>query len=344
MSPEGRSILNMENGENQPPEVIVETIAPEGLGYGEGGISVQARLTEGSLSPETIDKVAQASKSSEATVAVSDVSYDTCPDGRCASCIQRIEDGQVIESKDPTYCYKVFGGGVTMGMSGSVANGKEKGNGVFVAFTNAVSRFKQKKIDFGVHSSNHAGGEKSDCGAIDNAPKIYVNTLKYRKQITATMGAVFGPNAEEEQYKKDLDEVYGNIEDFVTDNGFKKENYSGADVVGMIAEDGYPVKVLADNHLEVRVRVNVDVDDYTTDQQFIRTKTGEEAQIFAVDVPRMKELADLDYDDVPEKRKAFLGMMVYSLATAATLTAGDLPVDKVYKKYPNPAPIFKSEK
>ena len=62
MSPEGRSILNMENGENQPPEVIVETIAPEGLGYGEGGISVQARLTEGTLSPETIDKAAAVAK------------------------------------------------------------------------------------------------------------------------------------------------------------------------------------------------------------------------------------------------------------------------------------------
>ena len=40
-----------------------------------------------------------------------------------------------------------------------------------------------------------------------------------------------------------------------------------------------------------------------------------------------------------------MGMMIYSLATAATLTDGTLPVDKIYAKYPCPsADVFKSHK
>lgn len=340
----GENVFDTNERSERMDDVKVEVIAPNGLGYGEGPISVEKRLESGALDEETIAKTEQASLSPKANIRISKVKYDTCIDGRCATCIQRLEGSSVIEESDPTFCYKVAGGGVTMGAIGDIATRRDRQGGVKARFKSAIQLLKEKGIGFGVHSSNHGNTEKSDCGAIDKAPLILMNSVKYRFQILSTLEALFGEYAFTDQFKKDYDSVYENFDSFLNSDGFKNENYCGADVVGVVAQEGYPVKVLADDHLEIRIRINVDVDNFTTNQAYIRGQTGDRAQVFGVDIPRMKEIADLGWQDLADKRKAFLGMIIYNLATATTLTDGSLPVDKVYKKYANPKPIFKSQK
>jgi hypothetical protein len=67
----------------------------------------------------------------------------------------------------------------------------------------------------------------------------------------------------------------------------------------------------------------------TVNQKLIREITDDKAQIFAVDVWRMQDIAGKLYDDRAAHQRAFLSELIYTLATAAVLTKGDLPVDVV---------------
>ncbi len=64
----------------------------------------------------------------------------------------------------------------------------------------------------------------------------------------------------------------------------------------------------------------------------IRRATDDRAQVFAVDEWRLRQIADKLYDIDEEREKAYLSMLVYTIATSATLTPGDLPVFVVSKK------------
>jgi hypothetical protein len=62
------------------------------------------------------------------------------------------------------------------------------------------------------------------------------------------------------------------------------------------------------------------------DQRLIRDKTGNVAQVFGVDIPRLVKIADRRYENDDDKKAAFASMLVYTLSTATTLTDGTLPV------------------
>jgi len=93
-----------------------------------------------------------------------------------------------------------------------------------------------------------------------------------------------------------------------------------------IIEDGKIVKELKGHHQEIAVILNM-VPGYTVDQQHIRDVSHNKAQVFSVHVPRLLTICERLYpSDEKAQKKAFISMVVYTLATAGTLTKGDLPV------------------
>jgi len=104
--------------------------------------------------------------------------------------------------------------------------------------------------------------------------------------------------------------------------------YSGMEVMKGIISDGKIVKELADDHQEVELVLNT-VADTTVDQEFVRSasQAGPElparAQVFAVDEWRLRQLAEAVADDETDQRRAYLSMLVYTVATSTVLTKGD---------------------
>ena len=96
-------------------------------------------------------------------------------------------------------------------------------------------------------------------------------------------------------------------------------------MVGEIIDSGKIVKELTGKHLEMYIVLN-DVEGYTVNQELVREVSGDQVQVFAVDVWRLKELAAELYEQPEEQALALKSMLVYTLAVAATLTKGDLPV------------------
>jgi hypothetical protein len=92
-----------------------------------------------------------------------------------------------------------------------------------------------------------------------------------------------------------------------------------------IIGSGKIVKELKGQHKEVRVVINT-VENYTINQAKIREVSEDTAQVFAVDEWRLKQLSDKMYDTEEQQSLAYFGMLIYTLATAGTLTPGDLKV------------------
>ena len=342
-------------GESTKPPVTVETIAPDGIGYGDGSISRTERLRRGDLTPEIDKKASEAARNPQCLVPVSEdengvrYPFDICSDGRCTSCIEKIVDGKVEQvdlEEGPRYLYKLLGGGLVMATAGRIGNGAKYDELMDYLFS-TEEILDVNQINFGLHTSTHKHEGQSGCGAIDNFPVVLQNVVKYKQQIEGTLKALFGQESSSLLFQESLNSIFDEYETIVSDADYQEKikNYRGEDVVGNVAKKGYIVKELDGDHNEVRVVFNIDVDGYTIDQSFVRKETDDRAQVFVVDVPRMKEIVDDLFDEPEQKTKALLSMMAYSLATVATLTDGSLPVDKVYKKYPTASAVnFKNSK
>lgn len=217
---------------------------------------------------------------------------------------------------------KVFGGAATMAMACSVGLGQTSHASLGELFEKAIKRLDELGMDFGAHTDEHMHGFSCGCGAIDNAPQILLATLKYelpiRGAITLLMDDV-----------RCLNEVFNNFRAFVPQLALTTE-YSGRRVMDTILNNKHTrvVKQLGGDHKECRIVLNT-VRGFTINQQLIRAQTKGAAQIFAVDVWRMEDIAKKLYLSKLDFQKAILSELVYTLATAAVLTKGDLPVDMV---------------
>jgi hypothetical protein len=211
---------------------------------------------------------------------------------------------------------KVFGGSVAMTVASEIANSEADEN-LLSAYTTAISSLRSKMIDFGGHTDNHAHGNNCGCGAIDKAPVIINAASKYSGQISEVMVGALGIN-------NDLtNAVLAKYDDY--GQRMKTDNYSGSAVMENIIESGVVVKELEDDHKEIAVVLNM-VDGKTINQAAIREVSGGKAQVFAVDVWRLKSISERLYGSAEDQGKAFASMIVYTLATAAILTKGNLPV------------------
>jgi hypothetical protein len=284
----------------------------DGLGFGEGSVS-------GEGAPAVLDTAKEAISSQSILVAVDRdekghiLEDDGCGDGRGVKKIFRLHK----QLKRSLHRAKVFGGAAAMTAAGLVGTGRAEGWSVEETFGTAIEKLDERDMDFGAHTDDQATGENCGCGAIDKAPEIMHAAITYEPQIRETLG-VLGVKTDE------LNRVYANYHDYI--EALPDEKYSGKRVMEKIVGAGKVVKQLAGKHLEKFIVLN-SVRDHTVDQGLVRQQTGGKADVFAVDLWRLQDIAaGLCPQDDRDEAQVFLSELVYTLATAAVLTKGDLPV------------------
>lgn len=335
-------------------ELRATVLAPHGLGFGEGSISVQSQLESsetGGLTPEALEvgKDIIMNETSRVVLPV-EADDDGCGDGRRAGVIyqmlqalnQDVSDAanalQRHEFNKSQRRAKVFGGGLiaAASMLRTVTNGQRRSSSVLEDRAEVAQMLKEAGINFGAHTDNHAQGDNCGCGAIDKYPIITANGLKYREQITNTLQVVLGKDFE--SYQEDIDYVFSAYESLTENSQIAFTDAEGVKTQKLIEKSNAVIKELEDDHLEDFV-VLVDIEGMTFDQREfdrIMHERGIEgtAQAFAVDLWRGRMYADfiadhaanLGYDRDQSYRRAWVDFLVRTLATSATLTKGDQPV------------------
>jgi hypothetical protein len=213
-----------------------------------------------------------------------------------------------------------------MGVAARIGLGKAK-NRLKEEYSQEADEFKYYGIDHGAHIDENFGEKDSGCGAIDKAPLNVANAIKYREQIEQTVEAVSGHvfGGFDVDMKGVLSGVFENYEQY--HNEQPNEDHAGSEIIDVAAEDEKVVKELdsKEGHREVAIVLNF-VENMTVNQQLIREKTKNIAQVFGVDIPRLFKIANRRYENDEDRKTAFVSMLVYTLSTAATLTDGTLPV------------------
>lgn len=337
----------MNYSEKEHQTTVVELIAPDGLGFGEGGISVKSQIDQGILTPDTPRHIHEFLTNSPEAFKQVEVDDDGCGDGRpWTKIIQeyRDENGQKkiqLFGKSKLRA-KVFGGGLVTAASMWRAIQGAPQDEQTVGGDRAFMAGKLAEIGFshGAHSDDHAEGENCGCGAIDKYPVITANAIKYRPQITGVLEALYGDEFEDN--KSEIEQVFGVYEALAESNGYFADA-SGRQSMEQILDSGAVVKELAGHHIEETIVIN-DVEGTTLDQQLftetVKNASGDErpriVQAFSVDVWRGRAIADkvaqvaqaedptVDADHA--WKVAYADFLVRTLAVAGTLTAGDLPV------------------
>jgi len=287
----------------------------DGLGFGEGTISYADRAGS-EVSPKILARVETLIESPEILVPVQ-ASDDGCGDGREVGIVY---EGSEVRNRSLNRA-KIFGGGATMAAASSIGLGHARGQNLHETFDTAAALLVDRGLDYGAHRDNHAHGENSGCGAIDKAPINIGNVVKYRQPITETIKAL----GVDTSGLDNVIEAFGQYEKETAN-----QTYSGAKVVEDIQRRGRVVKELKDNHNEMFVILN-DVAGKTVNQGKVREVSNGAVQVFAVDTWHLSALAEAMYPESKgfsdsDRHEALLSELVYTLATAATLTKGDLPI------------------
>jgi hypothetical protein len=320
MSEDLRSI-NSEEILMQQTEFRYREITP-GLGYGEGGIS--GRKIAEKLTPDEIQAADQALNSPAILVDIDEddngnvIVDDGCGDGRGVELTHTINE----VFKRSLNRAKVFGGGVVMGLASLIGAGKARGRTLEQASNDAIVQLEKNKIDFGAHTGHVEDGKSCGCGAIDKSPEITLAVVAYQRQIRETLPAL-NIDTQDQEITKDLDFIFGNYKDYADE--IKDQSYSGGNVINIIGDKGKIIKQLAGGHKEYKTLFNT-VRGKTVNQELIRKVTNDKAQIFAVDLWRIEDIAKaMNTDDTVAERRAVLSMVIHTLAVAAILTDGTLP-------------------
>jgi hypothetical protein len=245
---------------------------------------------------------------------------DGCGDGRAVL---------TVFSLDHTYKRslnrsKVFGGSATMATACLIGLGEAGKHSLNQVFTRSINTLNKRGMDFGAHTDEHMHGNNCGCGAIDKAPQILFASLKYEIPIRGVITML-------SNYVSGLNDVYANFRTYVQHLA-SQPDYSGMEVMDQIINSSHIVKQLGGDHRECRIVLNT-IRGYTVNQKLVRDATQNEAQIFAVDVWRMEDIAHKLYpDQLDLQHQAFISELIYTVATAAVLTKGDLPVDVITQK------------
>jgi hypothetical protein len=290
-----------------------------GFGYGEGSISRKKQLESGELTEEKETIGLSYIVNTETAFVPVDKSDDGCGDGRGTEEVYRFD----VSGNKITYDYslhraKVFGGGLMMtnaaliGIGSIAANSGEQ-------LKSALSYLQAAGVEFGAHTDTHAHGDNSGCGAIDKYPAILTNAIKYSFEIQKSIATLLGANHSESLFS----EVAENFADALknTDGSL----YAGKDTEELVESKGAVIKKLRGNHQEDFVVLNF-VDGTTLNQTGLINETEGGAQAFCVDVWRLQTYAKAVATTEQKQTAALYGMLIYTLATSATLTDGSLRV------------------
>lgn len=329
--------------EIEQPTTEVITLAPEGLGFGGGAISVEARIEAAELHRRELEVAREIVREDPDvfTEVDADAPDDGCGDGRnVARIYKRDENGELVIFEKSRRRAKLFGGGLTASasMMRAIAGAPKQGETVLGDRQFMAEQLDKLHIEHGAHTDNHASGDNCGCGAIDKYPEITANIVAYKADILATLQALYGAAFEENRAA--IEQVFGTYGELVQDDRYFA-NAAGRKTMNLIEQKGAVIKELADKHLEGIVVLN-DRDGTTFDQRKFDEKlqargVESEIQAFVVDTWRGRMYADAAAkiamennltDDYESARKvAYADFMIRTLSVAATLTGGDLPVE-----------------
>lgn len=347
-----RERFPMDTQEKEHKSAVVELLAPNGLGFGEGGISVKSQIEQGILTPDTPHHIHELLTNDPNAFKQIEVDDDGCGDGRpWTKIIQTYIDEDDVQKirlfGKSKLRAKVFGGGLATAASmWRTILGTPKDDQTVGKDRNFIaSKFAALEFSHGAHSDDHAEGENCGCGAIDKYPLITYNAIKYREQITATLQVLYGDSYEENSLE--IDQAFSVYEDLAKDSDYFADA-SGKQSMEQILASGAVVKELAGHHIEETIVIN-DIEGTTLDQQYftetVKNASGDEkpriVQAFSVDVWRGRMIADKIVEIAKQEdpttdeshtwRLAYADFLIRTLAVAGTLTAGDLPV---YRRRP----------
>lgn len=346
----------MDITEKEHARTIVELIAPNGLGFGEGGISVKVQTEQGILTPETPRYIHEVLTNDPNAFKPVEVNDDGCGDGRpWWKIIQEYTD----ENGDTKIRFfgksklraKVFGGGLVAAASmWRTLQGVPRDNAATVGGDRAFMAVKLAESEFvhGAHSDDHAEAPNCGCGAIDKYPLITANAVKYKKEIIDTLEVMYGDAFKDNESA--ILQAYGVYEKLAESEGYFTDA-SGQESMAQILESGAVVKELAGRHIEETIVIN-DVEGTTLDQRHftetVKNLHDQEkpriVQAFCVDTWRGRQIADVvtkiaqdedksnndpskqPFDSESTWKIAYADFLIRTLAVAGTLTAGDLPV------------------
>lgn len=318
-----------ESERDRMPEIQVETIAPEGLGYGKGSISVKKRRESGDL-PASIEAIVEAEvRNPERHVQV-EFNDDGCGDGRYTVRLYMLEMLKDVMSETELYRNglraKIFGGGLIVGwIADRAIKGKiTDADNVTADRQEVADKLEKADIKFGGHTSDHASSDKTGCGAIDHAPEIIVAAVEFADKIKENIEFLRPDIFTEERFAKVM-EVFSSMAESETYFG----DGSIEETRKIFAKSKAVIKELKGDHAEIRF-VRNEVPGVTIDQAAIVMLTDDVGEIFVDDAWRRDMYADaLGGEDEENAAIAALATEVWTLAVAATLTDGTLPVDRM---------------
>lgn len=329
-----KGILDMPTSEQETlHDFEMQTIAPEGLGYGEGSISATAEA-----SPEQLARAVEVIVRHRSDIIVPvEAPDDGCGDGRPTDLILQKdpETGEVISYNKSLKRAKIFGGGLQVAASmwraiagEALSSETVLGDRKFIA-----GELDRRDIHYGAHTDNHASGDNCGCGAIDKYPLTTKLSGKYRNEITGTLGAFIDNPAENAGVRQAFA-----TRELIAEDAEYMSNASGRATMDFILDDGAVVKELRNDHLEAIVIVN-DQPGTTVDQakvaELLRAAgLPDTIQVFVIDAWRGYEYADTvadiaaehGYDKSAARETARADFLINQLSVAATLTKGNLPV------------------
>ena len=333
------------------------TLAPEGLAFGDGTISVRARLLAEQLHEHdvTIGREIIHEDPDVFRPVDPDAHDDGCGDGRSVIAIYRYDtDGNRQDYAKSRCRAKLFGGGLaaSASMYRAVAGPAVHGETVLGDREFMAGQLEVLGIEHGAHTDAHAEGENCGCGAIDKYQPITENIVVFEEQIVATLRALYGDAFEDNASA--IEQVLANYR-ALAKNGQYFANGSGKQTMSLLEKKGAIIKQLGGEHREGLVVLN-DVEGTTLDQPMFDKKLRErgveaELQVFIVDTWRGRMYAaavakvaqETGVSDNPQQaeRLAYADFLIRTLAVAATLTGGDLPVEgRLPEGQANFAPSF----
>lgn len=169
----------------------------------------------------------------------------------------------------------------------------------------------------GVHTDEHAEGEKSGCGANDKLPEIYAMMVKKAEHIRELTEMILGKP------------VPSDTHDMIMARATERVLFSpGGEVAGTVADivGDESIETLEGSHKEIVAVINL-VEGTTLDRASLQDVTSGEYQAFNIDAWAFEQSARVishDDDDMIEAK--VIAMTYYNIATALVLCGPDMLV------------------
>ncbi|NCU37871.1 hypothetical protein EOL96_02320 [Candidatus Saccharibacteria bacterium] len=320
----------------------VTVFTPDGLGFGDGAIQVHSQLQTGELTKKGLAAAHEliTTNGNVFTTIDSKITDDGCGDGRPAiDTWITTSDGSELHYKKSYARAKVFGGGLVVASSmwRAIAGTPSAQDTVLHDRSFIAQQLAAHDVRFGGHSDTHAKGEACGCGAIDRYKDMSYAITTYRDEITVALRALYGASFDGARLA--IAKVF-NAYVAINNQPNYYSDVAGSRTMQLMRDSKVILKQLEGGHQEDVIILN-DIVGTTFDQpkfdELLKSKgINETIQAFVVDIWRARMYATVvamiaqehgfGSDEHSLTQIAYADFLIRTLAVAATLTAGDLPV------------------